>query len=330
MSPTTVSTGTISAPPVSVGRLSLVVKTARMYHEEGLLQPEIAERLNMTQSRVSRMLKEAARLGIVRTVVASPPGLYPELEQAVRSAFDLRDVVIAEAASDSEAGVLSSIGSAAASYLEGTLRNGERIGITSRSASLFAMVDALGPVTTGGAEVVVQTLGAVGNPAMQVRATRLTDRLSQLTGGEPIYLPAPGVVASKAVRDGLLSDTYIAEAVTAWRGLTLVLVGIGSAKPSPLRASWGNALPQRDLDRLIKLGAVGDVCLNFFDAAGELVDARLSDRVLGIGPDDLLAVPRRIGVAGGPGKVDAIRAAATGGWVNVLVTDHYTARRLVE
>ena len=255
------SPATVTAPPVSVGRLSLVVKTARMYHEEGLLQPEIAERLNMTQSRVSRMLKEAARLGIVRTVVATPPGLYPELEQAVRTMFDLRDVVVTEAASDSEAGVLSSIGSAAASYLEGTLRSGERIGVTSRSASLFAMVDALGPVTTGGAEVVVQTLGAVGNPAMQVRATRLTDRLSQLTGGEPIYLPAPGVVTSKAVRDGLLLDPYIGEAVAAWRGLTLALVGIGSAKPSPLRASWGNALPQRDLDRLIKLGAVGDVCL---------------------------------------------------------------------
>lgn len=319
----------MSSGQPTAGRLSLLVKAARMYHEEGMLQPEIADRLSITQSRVSRLLKEASRLGIVRTVVLTPPGFFSELEQAVREAFGLRDVVVAEAASDDDAGVLSAIGSAAAAYLENTLQPGERLGISSRSASLLAMVEAMGPITTGSAESVVQTLGAVGNPAMRAQATRLTDRLAQLTGGEPIYLTTPGVVANRAVRDGLLADPYIASAAAAWHRLTSILTGIGSTQPSA-RRSWGRALPAADLERLATLEAVGDVCLNFFDSQGDPVDGELRDRVIGIGVDDLLAVPRRIGVAGGRPKVDAIRAAAVGRWINVLVTDQFTARRMLD
>ena len=77
------------------------------------------------------------------------------------------------------------------------------------------------------------------------------------------------------------------------------------------------------------LGAVGDICLRFFDADGRHVDSDLDGRVIGIEPDVLLAVPRRIGVAGGQRKHSAIRAAVLGGWVNVLVTDVETADALL-
>jgi len=42
-----------------------------------------------------------------------------------------------------------------------------------------------------------------------------------------------------------------------------------------------------------------------------------------------MAVPRRVAVAGGERKVTAVLGALRGGWVNVLVTDVETARRLV-
>src|SRR5699024_11356353 len=77
-------------------------------------------------------------------------------------------------------------------------------------------------------------------------------------------------------------------------------------------------------------GAVGDVCLQFFGADGELVPSDLHERVLGISAETLRAIPRKIGVAGGPRKFEAIRAAALGGWIDVLITDSYTARRLVD
>jgi len=162
-----------------------------------------------------------------------------------------------------------------------------------------------------------------------VSATRLTARFSELTGGEPKYLAAPGVVGSSAARDALLSDPYVREVVAAWQGLTTALVGIGTLEPSPLLAESGNSISDVDQAELRSLGAVGDVCLHYFDADGAPVRSSLDDRVLGIPAALLRRVPRRIGVAGGMRKFEAIRAALRGGWINVLITDSQVASALI-
>ncbi|WP_210769302.1 sugar-binding transcriptional regulator [Occultella kanbiaonis] len=323
------SSGPGGAGRVSSDRMSLLVKIARMYHEQGLRQPEIADRLHISQSRVSRFLKEAVSIGIVRTVVVPPPGVFSELEEAVRDQYGLTDVVVAGPSTEDDSAVLAAIGGAGAAYLETTLIGAERVGISSWSASLLAVVEAMSPRAARSAEVVVQVLGGVGNPRVQVQATRLTDRLAQVTGGTGLYFPAPGVVSSATVRDALLADPYISDVAAAWSSLSVVLVGIGSVQPSPLLVSSGNALPEADLELLRGAGAVGDVCLRFFDADGVLVETDLHERILGISAEALRATPRKIGVAGGPRKFEAIRAAARGGWIDVLITDSFTARRLV-
>ena len=47
-------------------RLRLLTKVARLYHEKGIRQPEIAAQLSLSQARVSRLLKEAVERGIVQ------------------------------------------------------------------------------------------------------------------------------------------------------------------------------------------------------------------------------------------------------------------------
>jgi DNA-binding transcriptional regulator LsrR (DeoR family) len=116
----------------------------------------------------------------------------------------------------------------------------------------------------------------------------------------------------------------------SWKELDLALVGIGSLAPSPLLRQSGNALTEAEQDQLRNAGAVGDVCLRFFDVNGAAVKTSLDERVMSITPADLMQVPRRVGVAGGAIKYPAIRAALRGAWVNVLVTDLDTARALVE
>jgi DNA-binding transcriptional regulator LsrR (DeoR family) len=310
-------------------KIGLVTKVARMYHEQGIRQPEIAARLSISQSRVSRLLKEAVNLGVVRTVVVPPPGVHSDLEEAVRIAYGLSDVVVADVTAEDDTPVLSALGAAGASYLETTLTGRERIGISSWSSTLLAVVDSMLPRTARAAESVVQVLGGVGNARVQVRATHLTERLAQVTGASAMFLPAPGVVASGTVRDALLDDEYVAEIVAAWRSLTVLLVGIGSLEPSPLLKDSGNTVSPEEMESLRHSSAVGDVCLRFFDEHGELVTSSLNGRVVGISVDELRAVPRKVGVAGGPRKHRAIRAAALGGWIDVLITDVTTAEHLI-
>ena len=300
-----------------------------MYHERGIRQPQIAAQLSLSQPRVSRLLAQATALGIVRTVVNMPAGVYADLEDEISARYGLRDCVVVDVDGVEES-VLPALGSAAADYLDATLAGGQIVGVSTWSETLLAVVDRMSRKNTPVADTVVQIVGGLGDPGVQVQATHLADRLAAVLGADPVFLPAPGLVATKAVRDALLSEPSVAAVLDLVGELTVALVGIGSLDPSPLLRRSGNAMTEQDREELRRLGAVGDVCFRYFDQNGRLVPSHLDDRLIGITPDTLRAVPRRIGVAGGTRKATAIRAALAGGWVNVLITDLGVARQLVE
>ncbi|WP_312034322.1 sugar-binding transcriptional regulator [Actinoplanes sp. TBRC 11911] len=316
---------------VAAEHVRLLTKVARMYHERGMRQPQIAAHLHISQPRVSRLLKQAVSVGIVRTVVISPRGVHAELEEAVEQKYGLREVVVADSDGQTdEIAVTKAIAAAAAVYLETTLARDDRVGISSWSATLLATVDAMHPAPSLTASRVVQILGGVGTSAAQSQATRLTGGMARHTRAEAVYLVAPGLVATASMRAALLEEPSIAAVIAAWQDLTVALVGVGSLEPSTLLRQSGNAIAAEEEQRLREAGAIGDVCMRFFDEEGRHVASALDDRVLGIGSDTLRQVPRRVGVAGGERKYRAIRAALRGGWLNVLITDQETATELLK
>ncbi|MFI8951520.1 sugar-binding transcriptional regulator [Streptomyces sp. NPDC053750] len=299
-----------------------------MYHERGVRQPEIAAHLNMSQPRISRLLKEAADRGVVRTVVVSPEGVHAELEEALVAKFGLRDAIVVEV-EGAGMDVIPALAAATATYLDATLKGGDVIGVSSWSATLLEAVKVMRAKTSSVAHEVVQMVGGSGSPEVQLHATRLTSRLAELTGARPVFAPTAALVGSRQLRDLLSQEPAMTEVMQAWSRLTMALLGIGGLDPSPLLRSSGNAITPEDQQQLKKLGAVGDVCARYFDADGHPVDAPFNDRLIGIGPDELRAVERRIGVAGGTAKTAAIRGAMQGGWINVLITDFEVARNLL-
>ncbi len=309
-------------------QIRLMAKIARMYHERGLRQSQIADELHVSQPRVSRLLKRAQEIGIVRTTVALPAGVHTDLEEALERAYGLQEVVVVDAGG-SDADLNPALGAATAVYLETTLTGGDTVGISSWSATLLAAVEAMRSSRSSVVDSVVQVVGGVGDPRVQMQATRLIGRFAAATGAEPVFMPTPGMLGSASARDTLMADPAVAEVVTLWPRLTMVLVGIGSLEPSPLLRESGNAMAEADQTLLREAGAVGDICLRFFDAEGEPVRSAVDARVIGIDPEQLREIPRRVGVAGGERKHSAIRAALLGGWVNVLVTDREEAERLL-
>jgi len=306
----------------------LVVRTARLYHEQGLRQAQIAERLHISQTRVSRLLRQAVKLGIVRTVVTTPPTFRPELEERLEARFGLQEAVVADA-DDDEDSITRALGEALAGYLSSTLSGGESVGLSSWSATLLAAIAQLSVPHPGIVATVVQIVGSVGEPASQTQATRALTRFADITGATPVLLPAPGFVESAAVRDSILSEPAIATVTELWADLDTCIFGIGTSTPSPLLARSGNALPESELEALRAQDAVGDICMRFFDEQGRHIRSAVNERVIGIPVETLLRTPRRIGAAGGSRKLTAIRAALAGHWMSVLVTDWRTAESLL-
>jgi DNA-binding transcriptional regulator LsrR (DeoR family) len=310
-------------------QLRLMTKVARLYHEHGLRQPEIAARLHVSQPRVSRLLKQAEAEGIVRTTVIVPAGVQTGLEDELEQAYGLREAVVVECLDASEDGIIYDLGVATARYLEASLTGGDVVGISSWSATLLAAVDEMRPLSRPGADRVLQLFGGVGNPAAEAHAARLTQRFAELTGSRPTFLLAPGIATSIEARDAIMQDQFVGAALAGLDDVTLALVGIGALEPSSLLQSSGNIYSEPELRAIGERGAVGDICLRFIDAQGSAVVSEMDERVIGVTLDQLARTDRSVGVAGGGRKYEAIRGALLGRWVNVLITDHVTAERLI-
>ena len=309
--------------------LRLITKIAYLYHKQNMKQSEIADQLDLSQATVSRILKRAEEEEIVRTTVNIPTGVYSELENELCSKYGLKSAIVVHCEDGSDDAVFHYLGSAAAYYVETTLGRNEIVGLSSWSSTLLSMVNSMHRFPKASKAKVVQMLGGMGNPSAKTYAARITEQFAKLVQGKPIYLPAPGVARSQDVLDDLKTDPYVREAYDLFDKVTLAIVGIGSVEPSKLLADSGNIFSAEELTDLQNAGAVGDICLRFFDLEGVEVNLPLDKRVVSIQLDQLAQAKRIVGVAGGHRKLNAIRGALNGKHINVLITDHVSAMALM-
>ncbi|WP_047459729.1 sugar-binding transcriptional regulator [Rhizobium rhizogenes] len=313
-----------------INELRLISRVAQMYHIEHKRQADIAQHLRLSQATVSRMLKRAEAEDIVRTTVIPPAGTYADMEGALRERFNLPEAIVVECSEDRDGAIMERIGEAAAHLLEVTLAQGEIIGVSSWSQTIFKMVENIHPQKSAQAKYIVQTLGGMGDPSVQTHATQLTTRLARLTGGEPKLLTVQGVTSSREAKLLMMADPFVRETIDLFGSISLAIVGIGAVEPSELLARSGNIFSSRELADLAEAGAVGDISLRFFDLKGNAVRTPLDERVIGISLEELTKVERVVALAGGEKKTAAIAGALRVGVIDTLVTDKFTAQRLID
>ncbi len=312
------------------GQAHIITEVARMYYEKRQTQLEIAKTLNVSQGTVCRFLKRAEKRGIVRTMISPPVGIFVDLEELLERKFGLSQVIIAQAPSGAEESMQDAVGAAAAHFLEITLRSRAVIGVASWSASLLSTVQQMHPVWKVSECKVVQILGGEGHPSIEKHACYLVSQLARLVQGDAHLLPAPSLVASKEAADVLAQDPNVRETMELFDRITIAVLGIGSMEPSPWSVGCGDTFSIEELESLEEKGAVGNICLRFYNASGEEIrDAVDGNRVFGLKVERLKSIPMVVGVACGKRKRQAILGALRGRWINVLVTDQFTAESLV-
>jgi len=309
--------------------IRLIAKVAKMYYDQKLHQSTIADRLDLSQATISRILKRAHKQSIVRTTVSIPVGVHTDIEEQLQEIYKLKEAIVVDILDNTESEILRGIGAAAAYYLETTVRSGDVIGISSWSSTLLAMVDAMVHFSRIKDINVVQILGSVGNPSAEVHASNLLKRMASLLNGQAFFLPAAAVADSTSTKESYLKDQFVNQAMKMFEKVNINLVGIGAIEPSKLLASSGNIFTEEELHDLQKKGAVGDICLRFFDKSGQPVETQLNDRVIGMPLQMISQSNRSVGLAGGERKLDAIFGALKGNHINVLITDYFTAKQLI-
>ena len=305
-------------------QLRLMTKVARLYHEHDVRQPEIARRLAcLAGARVEAA--QAGRGGRDRPHHRRRPRGRPHRGSRTssrrRTAYARRSsstvstppTTASPTTSASRPAPISSSPSPAATS------SGSPPGARRSSPPSTRCARCHG----SGADRVVQLMGGIGNPAAETHAAHLTQRFSELTGART---DLPGGTRHRQLRlRSAMCCCRSGMSRRRWRRWTSSRSrSSGSGRSSPRRccSAAATASPTRSREQLGAQGAVGDICLRLFDIDGRPIESQVNERVIAVSLEQLARVDRLIGVAGGPRKYQAIRAALRGRLVNVPITDH--------
>ncbi len=302
-------------------------KLSVAYYEDGLTQKQIGKRFGISRIKVSRMLHQARDQKIVTITIPPVDGSTADLERSLCREYGLDEVIAVSVENNQKAELYHELGKAAAGNLLRSLQNNETIAIT-WGRTLKAVVNNLPSMSKPNIRV-VQALGGIDSPDVEINGAELARNLAMVFGARPVLLSSPGLVATKEIREALIKDPQISRVIELACKADVALVGVGVLSENSVARSY-NIISEAEYERLRGKDAVGDIGLRFYNSQGEQVEDELHDRIIGVDLYQLRKIKRVIGVTGGLEKTESIRAALKGRLINVLITDESTGKALLE
>jgi len=306
----------------------LLYRIAQSYYVDGLTQQRIARRFGLSRPKVSRLLQKARDERIVNTTLVPPPSGMADLERELEHEYGLEEVVIVSVNDPQNLpAVKRELGPAAAECLVRSISGNEVVSIA-WGLSILAMAEAL-PFKSWPNVTIVQLLGGLGPVDEMEHSAELTRTVAQRLNAQLRLVLAPGVVSTRAVAQALRSDKQISETLALAARADIAVVGLGILSPDTILFRDGTIVTQKDLEILKEARAVGDIALRYFDGDGTPLTLEVNERTIGLTIEQIKKIPRVIGIAGGEAKYGIIRAALRSNVLDVLVTDHATAQKLL-
>ena len=268
---------------------------------------------------VSSYLKRSRREGIVDIHVNRKPSLAFSLQTELQSSLGMEKVIVCTSDSD-ETRTRIIVGRAASDLLKSWLHDDLTIGI-SYGTTLYETVHQLIVRKHYHGVQVVQLLGAMGSRDAMQDGFELARTLSVKVDGTYRIIQAPLVVQDAHLKEMLLNEPQIRAVMELARSADVAMLGVSSNRPEISGIVRAGFLSIEESAKLYEDGAVGNVCGMHFDVNGGILPLSLNSRTIAISPEELRAIPRRIAVACGVRKADAILGAIRAGFANALVTD---------
>ena len=301
----------------------LMIKACDLYYNENKTQQQIADILNISYPTVSHLLAGAKSSDILNITICDLDMVkYWEMEQQIKERFGLKDVIIVESCDMNR-----KLGVAGSKYLDSIISTGDMFGI-SMGSTLYNVSHSIVKKNVDNVTF-VPLGGGMGRLRTELHSNNLAEILSKKYNGSYIPLYAPARVSSKAVRKQIESEQSVAEVLSMEKNIDIALVGIGypNEKSSIMATGY---YKENEIQSLLKRGVAGEICMQFYDVLGSTSAYKSDNTVIGLNISNLRKIPFSIGVAGGIDKVPAIMGAIAGRYINVLITDYFSAEKIIE
>lgn len=306
-----------------LAELVLTTSVARAYYIERKSKVQIGEEFALSRFKVARLLDAAHEAGIVRIEIGHSGPIDLDLSSQVREVFGLQHAVVVDTPEDHPSSLRRDLGIAAARLVSEIVTADDILGLA-WARSVSAMCSALADLPSC---CVVQLTGALPEADVPASSIDLVREAAQASGGPAYYFYAPLIVPAAATARALRQQPEVARALTQIAKVTKAAVGVGAWAAG--QSTLFDAVDAKEQRRLYNQGVRADVSGVLLDADGTPVSTALSERMIGITAEQMLAVPDVIAIVYGPAKAPAVLAAMRGGYVDSLVTHTPMARELL-
>ncbi len=317
------------------GQVRLINQLLTLHYVQGRSQTEIAGLLGLSVTKVNRLLKQAREQGMVEISIRTPFQSLFTLESQMQKVCGVPEAVVVPCLSNYPEAISQAIGRAAAYYLLQHLRDGDVICISGGKA-LTALVQAIQAIEVQ-RRYNVHVVPATGGVTGGVQGSRYTDvnylatQLADCLGGRAYQLHAPVLVDTPEEQEIVLSLRQVREILDMARQAQIALVGIGSVLPETSSYFELPYLNEIDRKKIVEENCgSGEILAHVINDGGQMCAPQYSQRVVGINPAELRAIPLSIGVAGGQSKGLPIYSALRGQYLKTLITDEPAAQRVLE
>ena len=307
---------------------SLIAEICRMYYLDNLSQDEISYNLRISKSAVSRLLKEGRNKGIVTFHIKDYEDRLSSLEGKLEQSFKLKEaVVVSDEGLVSEESIKKKVAKAAAILLQRRIRENDTIAV-SWGTTLAEVAKVLNPPSHLNIDI-VPLLGGIDITGRDIHSNEIARQASEAFKGKYYVLNAPVFVNNLLAKETFEKENNIKTVIDKAKSANIAVVGIGSPKQSSTMIKRGY-FSVEEFAKLTDKGVAGDICTNFYDIQGNILNLSLHDKMIGLGLKELKHIPIVIGVACCEAKKEAILGALRGGHVNIIVTNKKVAEYLIE
>lgn len=302
---------------------TLLYKVTWLYYINNITQEAIAKHLNISRSKVIKLLSIAKTDGLVKFSIEHQALDKMNLENALIKKYNLNDIFIIPSTPKN---LKSSLAKGAAKYIDSKVEENSFINIGYGDTISKTIVEL---INTSQKQLSLVTLsGGVSNYISSIISG--VHKSSSNTPTPNIYaIPTPLIVSSEEIANAFLKEKAVKNILNMAKFSNMTLIGIGEASENATIFKY-DIIDENNLTILKMKGAVGDVLSQFYDKNGDLIDTVLHSKLVSVKIENLKKSNNVIAVAGGKDKTNAIHAALKGGFINILITDEDTSRDLLE
>jgi len=303
---------------------ALLSKVARLHYQHGLAHHEVADMLGLSRVKVTRLLAEARKSGVVEITVHGDEHLFVELETKLVNIFGLKRAWVGPSFNDTRAD--SSLGALAAQAVSSFFPDVKSVAV-GFSQSIGNALAQISPTQRFDIDF-VPTTGTPAGLANAGSGLRLTMGFADTIGGRSFHVAAPLLASTPTAAAVLRSEEMVRQVLGLAAHADMLIAGMGAMGADSRMLI--DSLTAADLHKIQQNGGVGDLCARFFDHQGRSIRSPIDDKIIGLTLEQMVAIPTRLIIARGTGKVAALLGALRGGLINALVTDTTTAQDLVD